>query len=40
MKDKTLGILLLLPAVLTVLTVGIYQILNVMYYSLTKWSVL
>lgn len=40
MKDKTLGVLLLLPAAFAVLAVGIYPILNVIYFSLTKWPIL
>lgn len=40
MKDKTLGSLLLLPAVFTVLAIGVYPILNVIYFSLNKWDVL
>ena len=40
MKDKTLGALLLLPAVITVLLIGIYPILNVIYFSLNKWDIL
>jgi multiple sugar transport system permease protein len=40
MKDKTLGILLLLPAAFTVLAVGIYPILNVLYFSLSDWNIL
>jgi multiple sugar transport system permease protein len=40
MKDKTLGTLLLLPAVVTVLLIGIYPILNVVFFSLNKWDIL
>ena len=40
MKDKTLGILLLLPAVSAVLAIGVYPIFNVIYFSLNKWDVL
>ena len=40
MKDRTLGILLLLPAVAAILFVGVYPILTVIYFSLNKWGVL
>ncbi len=40
MKDRTLGVLLLLPAALTVLFVGVYPILNVVYFSLNRWDIL
>jgi len=40
MKDKTLGVILLLPAAITVLLIGIYPILNVIYFSLNKWDIL
>ena len=40
MKDKTLGVILLMPAVVTVLLIGIYPILNVVYFSLNKWDIL
>jgi multiple sugar transport system permease protein len=40
MKDKTLGVILLLPATITVLLIGIYPILNVVYFSLNKWDIL
>jgi len=40
LKDKTLGAILLLPAVVTVLLIGIYPIANVIYFSLNKWDIL
>ena len=40
MKDKTLGVILLMPAVITVALIGIYPILNVVYFSLNKWDIL
>jgi multiple sugar transport system permease protein len=40
MKDKTLGVILLLPASITVLLIGIYPIANVIYFSLNKWDIL
>jgi multiple sugar transport system permease protein len=40
MKDKTLGVILLLPAAITVLLIGIYPIANVIYFSLNKWDIL
>ena len=40
MKDKTLGVILLMPAVVTVLLIGIYPIANVVYFSLNKWDIL
>jgi multiple sugar transport system permease protein len=40
MKDKSLGVILLLPATITMLLVGIYPILNVIYFSLNKWDIL
>jgi multiple sugar transport system permease protein len=40
MKDRTLGVVLLLPAVVTVLLIGIYPILNVVYFSLNRWDIL
>lgn len=40
MKDKTLGVILLLPAAITVLLIGIYPILNVIYFSLNRWDIL
>jgi multiple sugar transport system permease protein len=39
-KDKTLGILLLLPAAITVLLIGIYPIANVVYFSMNRWDIL
>jgi multiple sugar transport system permease protein len=40
MKDKTLGVILLMPAVITVALIGIYPIVNVVYFSLNKWDIL
>jgi multiple sugar transport system permease protein len=40
MKDRTLGKLMLLPAVLAILLIGIYPILNVINFSLHKWDVM
>jgi len=40
MKDRTLGKLMLLPAVLAILLIGVYPILNVINFSLNKWDVM
>ena len=40
MKDKTLGVILLMPAVVTVALIGIYPIANVIYFSLNRWDIL
>ena len=40
MKDQTLGVLLLLPGVLTVLFIGVFPVLNVVFFSLSKWDVM